>query len=98
MKQQSFGIMAELGTDVLLFIEWVRRCIRRPGAPAEACVPNDSEEPPSRVAPAKRLEVAKRPQRGFLDDVFGVLLVAGQPAGQSIGGVKVRQNDILEAG
>ena len=45
----------------------------------------------------KSAEEPEGAQIGFLHDIFGVRVIARQPARQVVGGIKVRQDRVLKA-
>src|SRR6266852_5170740 len=65
--------------------------------PGETGVPYDGQQPGSARVPMKPAEKLHGSQRGFLDDVFGVVVVAGEPARQVIGRVQMRNDNPFEA-
>ena len=46
--------------------------------------------------PLKAVEKTKRPQIRFLHQIFGIMLVTGQPTRQVVGGVQMRNHGLLE--
>ena len=64
----------------------------------ERSVADDTQKPGPAVLAAKAFEKSERAQRGFLDDVFGVLVAAHNEAGQIVSGIEMRQNLPLELG
>jgi hypothetical protein len=50
-----------------------------------------------RLLPPRKLpEEAESPQAGFLGNVFSIMVVAGKPACQIVGRIKVRHDNLLE--
>jgi hypothetical protein len=64
--------------------------------PRLAGVAHDRQQPDSTVAAAKTVKKFKRAQAGLLSHVFRIMLIAGQPAGQIVRGVEMRQDDLFE--
>src|SRR5258705_9573711 len=64
--------------------------------PAVGGVAHDCQRPRASVDGTKALDTAKRPQRGILHDVFGVVGVTGEPLCETIGFGHVRQKDLVE--
>ena len=63
----------------------------------EKMLPKLPPRPRPDLVAAERAEVAQRTQRRFLDDVLRILVVVGEPAGEVVGRVQVRQGHGLEA-
>jgi len=64
--------------------------------PGVGRVADDGEQPGTAVAAAKSAEEFVGAQERILHDILGVMLIAGQPAGQIVGRVQMWQNDPLE--
>src|SRR5438128_2673050 len=65
--------------------------------PGETSVANDRQQPSSPRVAMKASKELDRPQGRFLDDVLGVVIVAGQPAREVIGRIQMRNDYLLEA-
>ena len=64
--------------------------------PREARVADYREKPGPAVATVKAVKESKGAQVSFLNEIFRVLLVASQPAGQIVRSVQVRNHGLLE--
>src|SRR6185295_15243356 len=91
-----FWIGCALDAAVLLLIERVGEGDEVGHLPAATGVANDSEEPCARVSARERPEVSQRAQRRFLHGILGVVLISHEPACQTIGGIEMGQNDLVE--
>ena len=54
------------------------------------------QQPGARVLATEAVEEAERANDGLLHDVLGVMVVAQQPSCEVVGGIKMRQNDLLK--
>ena len=54
------------------------------------------QQPGARVLATEAVEEAERANDGLLHDVLGVMVVAQQPACEVVGGIKMRQNNLLK--
>ena len=82
---------------VVLLVERIDFNRRLAAAFHVAGIPHDPEEPGAAVAAGKGAEVPQRPEGGVLHDVFGVVLVSHEPAGEPLRRTEMRQYDIIEA-
>ena len=74
---------------MLLFIEQID-FNRLAAAFGVAGIPHDPEKPRASVAAGKGAEVPQGPEGSVLDDVFGVVVVSHEPAGEAVRRTKVR--------
>ena len=82
---------------VLLLVEGVGQRRDPLAVPVETDVPHDSEEPRPTISADKRSKVSKGSERRFLHDIFRVVFIPHQPARQPIGGLEMRQHDVVKA-
>jgi len=68
-----------------------------PALPRPAAVTQDGKKPRSWVTAAEGIDISKRAERGILDDVLRVVLVAQQVAGERVRIVEMRQYERFEA-
>src|SRR5438552_6907718 len=57
---------------------------------------HDGEEPGTTLPTMKTAKEFPRPHVGFLHDIFRVLIIARQPAGQVVGGVEMRYDRVFK--
>src|SRR5713226_6310624 len=94
-EQQRLWIRA--GGAVDLFIELRRLVLSLLPEPGVAGVAHNGEQPGAAVPAPKPFKKTQGAEIGLLHQVFRIVLVAGQPARQIVGGTKVRQNLLLES-
>src|SRR6202008_4036971 len=56
----------------------------------------NGEEPGAALPPTKTAKEFPGPQVGFLHDIFRVLVIVRQPAGQVVGGVQMRYDRVFK--
>ena len=81
---------------MLLFVELVGQCVEPIAVPTGARIANNAEEPSSAVSAGECPKISEGPERRLLHDVFRILLVSHQPAGKTMSGVEMWQNDLIE--
>src|SRR5215831_34450 len=59
---------------------------------------HDGEEPGTALPATKRAKEFPRPHVGFLHDIFRILVIARQPAGQVVGGVEMWYDRVFKPG
>ena len=64
--------------------------------PAGTRVANNSEEPGPAISAGECPKVSKGPERRLLHDVFRIVLVPHEPAGQTMSRIEMWQNDLVE--
>src|SRR5712692_9078063 len=94
-EQQRLWIRA--GGAVDLFIDLRRLVPSLLPEPGVAGVAHNGEQPGPAVPAPKPFEKPQGAEIGLLYQVFRIVLVAGQPARQIVGGAEVRQNLLLES-
>jgi hypothetical protein len=67
-----------------------------PTAPGVAGISNNGQQPGFPISFPISIEESKGPQVSFLDHILRVLIVAGQPTGQIVRGMEMRQDDLLK--
>ena len=65
--------------------------------PAVAGAPHDLQHPALGIVAAIAVEIAKRPQKRFLDGIGSIGIVACQPSREHVGGIEMGQRYRLEA-
>ena len=65
--------------------------------PAVAGAPHDLQHPALGIFAAIAVEIAKRPQKRFLDGIGSIGIVACEPSREHIGGIEMRQRYRFEA-
>jgi len=58
---------------------------------------NDAKKPRAFVPSIKRVQIAMRAQRCLLDGVFGIVFIPQERACESMRGIQMRLNDLVEA-
>src|SRR5215471_1559257 len=97
VEQQRFGIRLRAGDTMALIVEFghlfMSAVVLQPRVTSTT---HDGQEPGTTLRATKTVKEFPRPQVCFLHDIFCVLVIPRQPAGQVVGGVEMWDDRIFK--